>query len=200
MLPADVILFVVLLYIVVFAVNNIIQIIGDIHYKEKDDIFDVIWKYTPDLYQYNYLTDVLPVVILFSLFFIPRGNSILVEFFLKFLVIMLIRALTTISTILPKHEKCEHEFNIRNVLSGGCYDKIFSGHTAFVALFTMIFYREDIINSWQFWLINIFNMGLITVTRAHYTVDVILGFIITYLVYDGDYSLFPKALKALKQI
>ena len=200
MIPGDVILFVVLLYIVVFAVNYSIQVIGDIHYKEKDDIFDLVWKYTPDLYEYNQLTNIPPLIILLSLFFIPRGNSILVEFFLKFLLILLIRALTTISTILPKHEKCEHEINLTNILSGGCYDKIFSGHTAFVALFTMIFYRENIINSWQFWLINLFNMGLITITRSHYTVDVILGFIITYLVYDGDYSLFPNALKALQKI
>jgi hypothetical protein len=76
---------------------------------------------------------------------------------------------------------------------GGCYDKIFSGHTSFVTLATLNLLDARVISAPAFWFTNLLNAALILLTRAHYTVDVILGFVISYLVFDGEYRLFGGA-------
>ena len=193
MIPSHVLVFLIALYGVALGINLVVQQIGEYqHQKSPDKIWDIVWEHTPNLHKYEYLTNVIPVVLLLSLFIIKRGDSILVEFFVKYIIILLVRALTTVSTIFPKHEHCDSSsLTWWNVL-GGCYDKVFSGHTAFVTLFTLIFLREGILNGWQFWLVNLAQMATIVLTRAHFTVDVILGFVITYLVYDGNYNILGK--------
>jgi hypothetical protein len=193
MIPSHVFVFLVILYAIVMAVNLSIQYIGKYHYsKSPDRIWDLVWEYGPDLHTYQWLIQVIPSVLFLSLFFIQKSDSILYEFVLKFIIIMLVRAITTISTILPKEERCNDEITWHTPLNGGCYDKVFSAHTAIVTLFTLIFLRENLISSASFWILNFAQMALIVLTRAHYTVDVVLGFLITYLVYDGKYCLFGK--------
>lgn len=97
--------------------------------------------------------------------------------------------MTTLSTIFPKEERCDDDIDWTTPFNGGCYDKVFSAHTAIVTLFTLIFWRENLLSTEAFWGLNIAQMAIIVFTRAHYTVDVILGFLITYLVYDGKYSI-----------
>jgi hypothetical protein len=176
--------------------NYMIQWIGEAHYaKNPDRLFDIIQESTPNLHEYEFIVNLIPLLVIGSLFIFPITTDIMEEFFVKFTLILVLRAMTTLSTILPKHEKCETKDDWSTRLVGGCYDKIFSGHTAFTALWTLIFVREKFISHPMFWGINIFNMLMIVVTRSHYTVDVILGFILTYLVYDGNYSIFTNFFK-----
>ena len=97
---------------------------------------------------------------------------------------MLIRAFTTISTILPKHKICNETIGIRSLLLGGCYDKIFSGHTSFTLLLTLLYYREHIINLPLLLGINAANILAILATRSHYTVDVLLAIFVTTTIYS----------------
>jgi hypothetical protein len=194
MIPSHIFIFIGALYAVVLFINYATQLIGEYQdAKSPGKIWDIVWETTPNFHAYEWTTNILPLACLGALFFVRAGDSILYEFFLKFIMILLLRSLTTVSTIFPKHEHCEHSPTWWNAL-GGCYDKVFSGHTAFVTLFTLIFLREKIIDSTLFWLINLAQMSVIVLTRSHFTVDVILGFIITYLVFDGNYDI----LKAVK--
>jgi hypothetical protein len=68
---------------------------------------------------------------------------------------------------------------------------------SFTLLASLIYLREDIISPLQFWATNIFEFLAIAVTRAHYTVDLIVAFVITYLVYDGDYHVFQDIVKEI---
>jgi len=122
---------------------------------------------------------------------------ILKEFFGKFLIILLVRALTIVSTILPKHEKCDDNLNWYDYIRGQCYDKVFSGHISFVLLLCLIMLREKILSVPTFFAILTTQFASIILTRSHYTVDVILGIVITYLVYDGDYHYFQDIAKRL---
>jgi hypothetical protein len=113
------------------------------------------------------------------------------------IVILFIRALTTLSTILPKHEDCVEPDLMTLMLGGGCYDKVFSGHMSFVALFTLILLEHKNISLPMFVGLNVLQAAIILLARTHYTVDVILGFVITYLVYDGDYHMFTNFFKGI---
>lgn len=199
MQPSHIILTFLILLAFVFIINYTVQHIGIQHNKENPGtIYDVVWKYGPDLSKHSWLHEVVLIGIIISLFILPITDSILKEFLIKFTIVMLVRALTTISTILPKDESCDETIGLHTFISGGCYDKVFSGHTAFVTMFTLIFLDKSFISTLQFWLINIINMAFIVLTRGHYTIDVILGFIISYLVYDGNYLFIHNVLKKIK--
>lgn len=192
MIPSHVLLFLLCLYSITIVSALIVEYIGKNHYSNNsNEIWDISWKYFPDYHNSQILIHVIPILLLTSLFFIRKSDSILYEFLLKFIIILLLRMLTTLSTIFPKDERCDDEIYWLTPLNG-CYDKVFSGHTAFVALFTLIFWREKIIDSSTFWLLNLVQMVTILLTRAHFTVDVVLGFVITYLVYDGNYNILGK--------
>jgi len=193
-------LWVALLLVLVFASNYFVQVLGDEFYKsdQKGKIFDLLHITVPDLHEYKAYNDVIITLTALSFFFIPNPIPIVKEFGAKFLLIMVVRALTTIVTILPKHDKCDTAMGLFNYFKGNCYDKVFSGHTAFVLLATLIFWRQGIISPAFFYFINLLNMAIIILTRSHYTVDVILAVVITYLVYDGDYHVFTDFFKARK--
>jgi hypothetical protein len=161
------------------------------------EVFDILHQITPDLHSWYGLNDIVLGLILVSFIFIPNNVSILEEFVAKFLLIMFVRALTIVSTILPKHKQCESKLGWIQMIKGQCYDKVFSGHTAFVLLATLIYQREGIIGWPLFFGLNIFNILSIILVRAHYTIDIILAIVITYLVYDGDYHIFTDFLKRL---
>jgi hypothetical protein len=133
-----------------------------------------------------------------SLVFLSNGKALLLEFAGKYLLLHLIRSLTIISTILPKHEQCSRDKSIFRKVLGDCYDKVFSGHTALVFLLTLMLAREGYLNMVQLVALNAIESSIILLTRSHYTIDVILAYFITYLVYDGDYHIFTNFTKKMK--
>ena len=167
------------------------------HKKPDGKIFDILHEITPDFHDYKYLNDVFVLGLVISLFFVPNSISIVKEFLAKFLLIMAVRALTIIATILPKHEKCDSNLTWSNYIRGQCYDKVFSGHTAFILLGTLIYLREGILSFPAFMAINLATWTSIVLTRSHYTVDILLAIVITLLVYDGDYNVFTDFMKKI---
>ena len=195
--PSMITLSVALLAIITIS-TKITNYLGDNFYKgtsTHEDIYDIIHTNTPDLHAYEYVVDIIPVILIISFFFIPVG--LFKEFAGKFLLLMLLRSVTTAATILPKHGECKLESTWYSFLRGQCYEKIFSGHMSFTLLTSLIYLRENIISPIQFWTTNIIEFTAIAVTRAHYTVDLIVAIVITYLVHDGDYHVFQNVVKEI---
>lgn len=174
-----------ILVILCILVSNYLTLkIGNNHYQTKDcELFDIFHKILPDLYQYHYLLDFIGLFGFLSIFYILNETT-MIEFFAKFVIIMFIRAFTIISTILPKHQVCNDNFDIRSYFLGGCYDKIFSGHTSFLLLLTLIYYREHFIDGFALIGLNLVNILLILSTRSHYTVDILLAVFVTTTIYN----------------
>jgi hypothetical protein len=188
--------------VLILLANYYTNEIGEAYYESEDKInkiFDVVHHYTPDFHEFGSLVNVIPLLLFGSFFFLPKSMSLIEEVMLKILLIHLIRSLTIISTILPKHEKCNREdSSFFSRLLGDCYDKVFSGHTSFVFLNTLILLREKYISLMTLFTINATESIIILLTRSHYTIDVILAYFITYLVYDGDYHILTDFAKKLK--
>jgi hypothetical protein len=171
----------------------LIETLGEHHYEieQAADIFDIAHKYLPDLHYYQWIINIVPIVLLVWILFIKDTVSILMNTLIVTLTVLIIRALTAVSTILPKHEKCKVEKKFWNAFQGGgCYDKIFSGHMAVVTILLLNLLTRKYITISQFWGLSLVEALTILLTRGHYTADVILGFAIAYLVYDGEYRLF----------
>ena len=173
----------------------IVETTGAFHYEEngKIHLFDLFYEILPDWHSVQWIINILPLAVFLYALVQPKRSKILRASFLMLLIVLAVRALSIISTILPKHSDCVADGNpIINFFTtgGGCYDKIFSGHTAFVAILTLNLLEYNYLNLVGFWTVNLLNMFTLLLTRTHYTVDVVLGFIISYLVFDGEYRLF----------
>ncbi len=180
--------------------NYFTHLFGKTFYKHENKdvkIFDLLWSITPDLHQYSLVNDLIPVAVFGFFLVTPQHPSLIKEFFGKFLIILLVRALTIVSTVLPKHEKCDDDINWYDYIRGQCYDKVFSGHMSFVLLLCLIMLREKILSVPTFFAIIAAQFASIILTRSHYTVDVVLAIVITYLVYDGDYHYFQDIAKRI---
>jgi hypothetical protein len=105
------------------------------------------------------------------------------EYLSYWIVIFMIRSVTTIVTILPKHKECKIEDKL--IFVGGCHDKIFSGHFVSVFLATILYLKNKWISMPILVLINIINSVSILLSRGHYTIDIIVAFFVTLFVYQN---------------
>jgi hypothetical protein len=166
--------------------NYVSHLIGSNFYKGTPTnykIHDLLHEVLPEIHDYHYIIDIIALVAVIPAF-IYFNHTLSVEFLTKFLIIMLIRAFTIISTVLPKYERCDETFTFRSFCVGGCYDKIFSGHTSFILLLTLFYLRENIIKLPVFYGINILNMLAIIATRSHYTIDVLIAIFVTFTIFN----------------
>jgi hypothetical protein len=181
--------------------NYLVQLQGVYHYEiqQKTELYDVLHKLLPDLVVNEWLIQIIPLGLLTFAFFQSNGFTILREFFFKLLIVLAIRLLTTFGTILPKQETCRSDFSLISLINGGCYDKIFSGHQAITTLLSLELLKYKDIDLSVFTGLNLTEAFLLVSTRAHYTVDVLLGFIISYLVYDGEYKFISDLFKDISK-
>jgi len=110
----------------------------------------------------------------------------------KFVGIMaFLRFLTCVSTLLPpikgryKKERSD-ENNLLNYVVGHNYDKIFSGHTGVMLICILITITNNLINKTSQIIISFLGVIysiLILLTRQHYTVDVLLSYMIIIPLY-----------------
>jgi len=174
------------------------ETLGQLHYEldGHTHVYDIAHKYLPDLHDWQWIVHLILLVLLVFAFFQTDGYMILRSTFFMLLVVLVIRALTVVSTVLPKHADCVVEGSgFWNFLQGGgCYDKIFSGHVAFVTLITLNLLKYGDLSLPVFWLITLVNAILMLLTRGHYTVDVILGFVIPFLVFDAGGAAIKKVI------
>jgi hypothetical protein len=119
------------------------------------------------------------------------------EFIVKFMILILLRAFTIISTILPRNSKIKVKLNKKTdfwsllyhrTIGGGGYDKIYSGHAAFGLLLTLLLFKynfleSNVFNIMLYTLLNIIHFMIIGITRSHYTVDIIVAIFMTLWVH-----------------
>lgn len=181
--------FLVFFFIIITVIlsNYLSHKIGSEYYKSnsKNKIHDLLQDLLPDLHNYHFVIDILCILVMIPAFFY-FNERLIVEFLSKFLIIMFIRAFTIISTVLPKYENCDETFTTRSFFLGGCYDKIFSGHTSFILLLTLMYWRENIINLGALFSINLLNILAIISTRSHYTVDVLMAIFVTLTIFQSN--------------
>ena len=71
---------------------------------------------------------------------------------------------------------------MQTFMDGHCLDKIFSGHTAFSLLLVFVCNKFNILSKTFIYILLLIQFVLalsLILTREHYTVDVILGYLIT---------------------
>ena len=146
-------------------------------------VYDVFHSALPNFHKYEYILNIYSCVFILA-FLIP---SIFTEFIGYIVPIFILKLIFNHATILPKHYEC----NVSNDLNpyGGCYDKIFSGHFAFVFLITLLLWNHKLIPMELLVLFNTIHAFLILVTRAHYTIDILVSALVTLYIVQNKLSL-----------
>lgn len=169
------------------------------------DVWDIIHNnfkdYSKLSYAKNWYTILFLVPIIMNMNYV--SIQFIKEFVLKFCIIVFLRSLTIIVTILPKNTSNVNTSKPKKygkltlfdkMVSGGCYDKMFSGHFAFGLLLSLLIFKYNIVsvnilNVISFVLINIFHLMILSVTRSHYTMDMIVSLYVTLFVYNLNVKL-----------
>jgi hypothetical protein len=166
--------------IFIFGSNYLTNKIGNEHFSKTTDLFDLGHILIPDLHEYYYIYNLCFYIVAASFFALSTKGKI--DFFTKLVIIYVLRGITILVTILPKHHKCENSDTIFTYINGDCFDKIFSGHTSFMFLLTLFLMKENLINLPVLIGINLANIFSILAVRSHYTVDVLLALLITFFI------------------
>jgi PAP2 superfamily C-terminal len=169
--------------LLIFFSNYLTNRLGENHYRESNEIYDLFFSYLPDLHPYESTYSVtFGIFLILSFLLLNFSNK--KEFATKLFIIFLIRAITIPTTILPpSYSSCDFDSFVSTV-NGGCYDRIFSGHTAAGLLMTIFLVKQGILNLSTAILLNVVNIFAILSTRAHYSIDIVIALFITYFVND----------------
>jgi hypothetical protein len=152
----------------------------------KRPLEDILFQTLPDLRKHERLIDLVPIPLTALLVFICIKEPNKLDFKLLIRSIWIIcfsKMIMARSTILPS-SICDGK---RKVFAlGGCHDCIFSGHvaTTLVYLYSLykIFPNEHL--KYIFLLFAILYSLFVISTRSHYTIDVIVAWMVAYLLID----------------
>jgi len=151
----------------------------------NDKVYDVSFKYLPNLFEFKKYKDLVFLALLFPLLKSQQIWNTTIQIIGLFLSIVLIRCISIMVTILPKTtSKCKDKYG----LFGTCYDLIFSGHFAVGLTSTLVLLERGLIQLPFLVLFNLLNAFLILVTRSHYTIDILVSLVVTLFVYQNNLS------------
>lgn len=160
--------------------------------KTTPKIYDIGYKYIPDLSTNKFLTlviDTLPILL--QVVFILSGSTFMVRFTKLNMILFISKAIMNNLTILPKIKKCnDQEYTLYNVFFGHCYDKIFSGHFATMCLFFLVAHNDNqvfanVMSSSI--ILSLYAIGILAL-RYHYTIDIIIGGLVSLVLSNTKLS------------
>jgi len=166
--------------------SNKLHTIADSHYKNSEmSVYDISHEHLPDYSNYEQFANILIILLVLSLPLFSFGSGAINEFIAYMITINITRDVINHLTILPKTtKKCTYRNTIFDSIFGGCYDKIFSGHAATIFLITLLYYKYDIVtNIPVLVLINLLSSITLVLARCHYTIDIVVSFIVVTLMY-----------------
>lgn len=148
-------------------------------------LYDLIQVYLPNLQAYRIIPEILhviPVIFLTAYVVYFWHITCLYEFLFKHGSLMLLRGILFSVTLLPDSSRMCHLTNY----FGGCFDLIFSGHSTIMFLCTLLLVKHFPL--WNFTknilYVNVaITSSLIVLCRNHYTIDVIISLLLTYLTF-----------------
>jgi hypothetical protein len=186
-----VIIIIILIYILVSKkIFHKLENKSEVFYKnlkieQNIKIYDIIHHNLPSMRHLSVIVEAIPFIIIAIVFFIDLKLFYNLSGLL--ITIIIFRMFIIHFTILPKDKKCD----IKNssVYNGGCYDKVYSGHFASVLICLLILYKNKYINIFTLVFLSMVMAFLLILTRAHYTIDIVVAFLVVWVVYQNNINL-----------
>ena len=148
--------------------------------NHPDKIIDITHEYLPTIPDY-YISDIMILLqILFSITHLPFGD--LEEIMAVMSIVQFFRCICSISTVLPPLKRYEDKVRIGGVNGSGT-EYIFSGHASYACATFIYLWRAGYKHPLAIY--NFISQYIICASKNHYTVDVVLAWIITPLVWKN---------------
>lgn len=167
-----------------FIISGLVCVISAGLITPSEKITDIIHTTFPRV-KAPYVSDALVLFQTICTAGVIDRNS-LGEILLIMSIIQLCRVICNISTILPPLKNYHDKYRLGGINGTGT-EYIFSGHASYVCISTIYLYRKNIVPGWALLVYNCISQFLIVLTHNHYTVDVVLAWIIVPLLY-GNFS------------
>lgn len=152
--------------------------------NDKDRVIDIIHDNIPYI-KLTYLSDILVLSqTAFAAFVV--NSQCLAEMFLIMGFVQIFRCLCSASTVLPPLKNYHDKYRLGG-LNGTGTEYIFSGHASYSALGAIYLYTKGFVGLIPLILYNFISQSAIIITRNHYTVDIILAWIIVPLIWGNLY-------------
>lgn len=162
--------------------------------EKKIKIYDIIHHNLPSVRNLAQLSDIISCLSVLIIGFIDL--NLFYQLIGYLITILVVRLFTIHLTILPKDKKC----CIKNysILTGGCYDKVYSGHFASFFMSLLLLYKNEYINTYVFIPLSTMMAGLLILSRLHYTIDIFVAFLICIIVYQNNINICTIIDKYIK--
>jgi hypothetical protein len=136
--------FVILYLVYSHFINSYLHNIGKDHYNDEARVYDICHIHLPNYEKYEFIGNIyIAIVFLFILYKPSKTVSIIFDLLAFIIPIYFIRSILTLITVLPKSSECKYNPSFA-FINGGCYDKIFSGHTAIIFVLTLLLNKYKI--------------------------------------------------------
>ncbi len=148
---------------------------------------DIIMDNCPDLRKFKFIKE--PLILIFLIPYLVNKKYIYLYNVIKiFSLIFSLRTITSTITQIPSSDPdCNFkELGIFKYITGHCYDKIFSGHTSLTLILVLVAFDKNLINYRQYLIyqtMQVFYGLLLIFTKSHYSVDVLLSYIIVIPIF-----------------
>lgn len=142
----------------------------------KDIMHDIL----PDISHHVYVRDIALCFLFIPILWVKNKALFLFQLWEGFMILVTLKAITIFFTYCPpSNPDCQEKRYLNH-----CYHQMFSGHNSLALLLVMLYAMHG--TFLPLYLLVAIMIGyslLILMTRAHYTVDVVVSYIITWLLF-----------------
>lgn len=175
---------VILLMIIAVVITTITQKNVDsvrYSYKCETPLRDALHTRIPSLIRYERLVDIVPFLLLVAVLYLyiydNLEQNLIRDAIVYYSILMIIRALVYSVTIIPSPMCSKRR---KNTAIGGCHDLIYSGHTVATLILAYSLYQHNPDYLGALMVYCILGSLFIIATRSHYTVDVLISYVVVY--------------------
>ena len=156
-------------------------------YKCETPLHDALHTRLPNLRRYGRYIDIVPILlgvaVLYLYIYEHLDQELIRDAIIFFSIILIFRAILYSATILPSSFCMK---GIKNIAVGGCHDCICSGHTILTLLLAYVLYQHNPQYQTALMVYCILSSLFIIATRSHYTIDVLISYIVVYAFLKDD--------------
>lgn len=178
--------------IVIILLSNIYTFnCGKSHYQINGHthLCDIIEDNLPNMEKYYNYHNIVPILILVPILFVRDKVRFLKYAATYLLIFFTIRAITIAVTVLPNSNSSPlQRLDPIHYILGHSYDKISSGHFAFAFILFSLYIKFNVLSTMWAIILGILVIGngvFLVMVRAHYTVDIVISFVISFLLLNG---------------
>ena len=172
----------IILIIFILINYNVTLFIDSYETIPREPLDDILIKKLPNMSKHRNIVDIVPaLLIVFVILFKRPSINQIEDYTLCYMIIMLLRMFSISLTIMPSIA-CQYK-RTQNIITGGCNDCMFSGHTSLVLLVLLILVTDYKFPKLICLLVGIMYSLLIISAHVHYSVDVLIAWYITFLVF-----------------